>query len=142
MSHETTGAPNVRMAVPFFPVSNMEASVRWYVDGLGFEMTERWIDEGGVIRWCWLRLGDAAAMLQEMPATGHGDPGGGVSIYFICEDALAIYREVTARGIQASRPFVGNGMWITSLTDPDGYRLYFESPTDVPEETVLAEAEE
>jgi hypothetical protein len=27
-------------------------------------------------------------------------------------------------------------MWVTSLKDPDGYRLDFESPTDVPEETV------
>ena len=38
-------------------------------------------------------------------------------------------------GIAASKPFVGNMMWVTSLTDPDGYRLDFESPTDVPEET-------
>ena len=67
--------------------------------------------------------------------------GVGVSICFICEDALAIYREVTSRGIQASRPFVGNGMWVTSLSDPDGYRIDFESTTDVPEETVFSEEE-
>jgi len=30
-------------------------------------------------------------------------------------------------------------MWVTSLTDPDGYRIDFESPTDVPEETVYSE---
>jgi hypothetical protein len=29
-------------------------------------------------------------------------------------------------------------MWVTSLTDPDGYRLDFESRTDVPEETVYS----
>jgi uncharacterized glyoxalase superfamily protein PhnB len=28
-------------------------------------------------------------------------------------------------------------MWVTSLRDPDGYRLEFESPTDVPEGTVF-----
>jgi hypothetical protein len=27
--------------------------------------------------------------------------------------------EVTSRGIKASRPFVGNGMWVMSLFDPD-----------------------
>jgi hypothetical protein len=32
-------------------------------------------------------------------------------------------------------PFVGNHMWVVSFTDPDGYRLDFESQTDVPEET-------
>ena len=130
---------NVKQAVPFFGVSNIEESVRYYVGGLGFQMTKRWMDEGR-LRWCWLQLGGAALMLQEFWKEGHhaGRPAGklgqGVSVCFICEDALAIYREVTSRGIQASKPFVGNAMWVTSLSDPDGYKIEFESPTDVPEE--------
>ncbi|HUT20009.1 MAG TPA: VOC family protein [Anaerolineae bacterium] len=142
MNIETKAEPNVQQAVPFFAVSDIEASVRYYVDGLGFEMTMKWIDEGK-LRWCWLQRGGAALMLQEFRKEGHdawvpeGNVGEGVSIYFICADALAIYREVTARGIQASRPFVGNGMWVTSLSDPDGYRIEFESSTDVPEGTEL-----
>jgi lactoylglutathione lyase len=122
--------------VPFFGVSNMEASVRYYVDGLGFEITNRWIDEGK-LRWCWLQLGGAALMLQEFgqgraPA---GKLGGGVSICFQCRDALALYHDFTERGIQAAKPFVGNAMWVTIVTDPDGYKLDFQSPTDVPEGT-------
>jgi lactoylglutathione lyase len=133
---------NVRRAVPFFAVSNMEASLRYYIDGLGFRLVNKWIDDGK-LRWCWLELGDAALMLQEFRKEGHdsfvpqGRVGDGVSICFICKDALAIHREVTSRGIEASRPFVGNGMWVTSLRDPDGYRLDFESSTEVPEDTVL-----
>jgi len=61
-----------------------------------------------------------------------GKVGEGVSIYFICEDALAIYRQVTSRGIKAKRPFVGNAMWVTSLSDPDGYQIYFEAPPASP----------
>ncbi len=135
---------NVKQAVPFFGVSNIEQSVRFYVDGLGFEMTKKWIPEGK-LRWCWLQLGDAALMLQEFRKEGlnswkpEGKVGVGVSICFICEDALTIYREVTSRGIKASRPFVGNAMWVTSVSDPDGYRIEFESCTDVPEETVLSD---
>jgi lactoylglutathione lyase len=135
---------NVRQAVPFFRVSDIEASVRYYVDGLGFAMTKQWIDDGK-LRWCWLEHGGAALMLQEFRTEGgdswkpSGKVGEGVTICFICEDALAIYRAVIAKGIPASRPFVGNGMWVTSLTDPDGYQLDFESLTDVPEETQLAE---
>jgi hypothetical protein len=30
---------------------------------------------------------------------------------------------------------VDNSLWVTMLTDPDGYHLDFESPTDAPEET-------
>ena len=29
-------APNVRQAVPFFGVTDIDASLRFYVDGLGF----------------------------------------------------------------------------------------------------------
>jgi hypothetical protein len=87
-------------------------------------------------------------MLQEFRDVGHGSwtpegrVGEGVSICFICEDALAIYHEVASRGIEASRPFVGNGMWVTSLLGPDGYGIECESYTDVPEETVFSEREE
>ena len=38
--------PNVTQAVPFFMVANMEASLRFYVDGLGFEMTRKWTPRG------------------------------------------------------------------------------------------------
>ena len=135
---------NVKQAVPFFRVSSMEASLRYYVDGIGFKMTNRWIDEGK-LRWCWLQLDGAALMLQEFRKEGRdswvpkGKVGEGVSICFQCEDALAIYRDVISRGIQASRPFVGNGMWVTALSDPDGYKIEFESRTDVPEDTQYPE---
>ena len=83
-------------------------------------------------------------MLQEFPKEGpnartlQGKLGEGVSIAFQCEDALAIYHEALSRGLSPSKPFVGNGLWVTFLYDPDGYKLEFASPTDVPEETELA----
>jgi hypothetical protein len=61
-----------------------------------------------------------------------------VSICFMCADAIAIYKELVERKVDAKRPFVGNGLWVTSVTDPDGYSLDFESPTDVPEETLYS----
>jgi len=146
MKPETKTEPNLKRAVPFFGVSNIEESVRYYVDGLGFEMANRWIDDGK-LRWCWLERGGAALMLQEFWKEGHHANvpevklGEGVSICFICEDALALYRELRSRGIQASKPCVENGMWVTSLTDPDGYKLMFESYTDTPEETEFSEDE-
>ena len=127
---------NIKEVVPFLNVSSMERSVRYYVDGLGFTMRHKWV-VGGELRWCWLALGGAALMLQG--PRKEGQAGEGMVLYFICEDALAIYREVRARGIEASEPQVGNRMWVTGLSDPDGYRLFFESPTDTPEETKLSE---
>jgi lactoylglutathione lyase len=148
MATETKTEANVQQAVPFFRVSNMETSLRFYVNGLGFEMTKKWTPDGdGRVWWCWLELGNAALMLQELRKEGpnaskvEGKVGVGVSICFQCKDALALYKDFTSRKIGAKRPFVGNGMWVTSVQDPDGYKLEFESLTDVPEETVYSEPE-
>jgi predicted lactoylglutathione lyase len=142
---ETKTEANVQQAVPFFMVNDIEASLRFYVDGLGFTKTIEWVDEGK-LRWCWLEHGGAAMMLQEFWKSAHHSNvpaeklGVGVSICFVCKDALALYREFKARGVDTKRPFVGNRMWVTSTVDPDGYRLDFESPTDAPEESELPDA--
>ena len=134
----------VERVVPFFAVKEMQKSLAFYLDGLGFEMEGKWVDEG-VIRWCSLRIGNAELMLQEFRTEGHDsrqfseNKGEGVSLFFFCDDAVAYYRDVRSRGIDASEPQVGNGMWVTSMADPDGYNLYFQSVTDVPEETRLSE---
>lgn len=135
--------PTVKQAVPFFMVTNIEDSTRFYVDGLGFTVTNEWRPDvaGGRLQWCWLQLGGASVMLQEYRSDGrpHGVLGEGVSVYFICDDAIAVYRDLRVRGVPAARPVVGNGMWVTTVTDPNGYKLYFESQTDAPEDTVFPE---
>ena len=41
-------------------------------------------------------------------------------------------------GREGDEPIVGNALWVTSFRDPDGYRIDFESPTEVPEGTPLS----
>ena len=150
---------NVKQVVPFFGVRNMEASLKFYVDGLGFKMKYCWIPDrdedqaDGRIRWCWLELGEAALMLQEFRKQGEHNIylegplteipeklGVGVSINFQCQDSLALYRELKTRGVPIARtPFVGNRLWCVNVVDPDGYKLWFNSPTDAPEESKLEE---
>lgn len=152
MTVETMTSAKVKQAVPFFGVTNMEASLRFYVDGLGLKMKRWWIPDqadgqddhkpDGRIRWCWLELGEAAIMLQEfLPERQPKEIlGTGVNVCFQCEDALALYREFKSRGIQTrKRPSVGNRLWVVPVTDPDGYRMEFSSPTDAPEDTELEE---
>ena len=135
---------NVQQAVPFFFVNDIQASLRFYVDGIGFRKTIEWMPDGK-LQWCWLEHGGAAVMLQEFWKSGQHTNvpadklGVGVSVCFMCKDALALYREFKSRGLDAKRPFVGNGLWVTEIVDPDGYRLAFESPSDAPEETEYAE---
>jgi uncharacterized glyoxalase superfamily protein PhnB len=148
MTTAPIASANVKQAVPFLGVTNMEASLRFYIDGLGCKMKHWWIPDQledkpeGRIRWCWLELGDAALMLQELlpERLPQETLGTGTSVCFMCQDALALYREFKSRGIQTrKRPFVGNRLWVVPLVDPDGYHLEFESPSDAPEETELEE---
>ena len=112
MELQPSDTPNLRQAVPFFNVKDIEASLRFYVDGLGFAITRQW-NPGGRIRWCWLERDGVAIMLQEY--WKDGQPGGwpagvlgqGVSICFVCADAIAVYHDSQARGLNPSRPFVG-----------------------------------
>ena len=135
---------NVKQVVPFFMVTNMQASLDFYMRGIGFEMKNSWLPDGK-IRWCWLQLGGAALMLQEygegkQPATDETKHlGKGTSINLICQDALQIYHEVSSAGLSPKEPFVGNNMWVVRLVDPDGYHVYFESDTDIPEETMYSD---
>jgi lactoylglutathione lyase len=133
---------NLLQVVPFLGVADMDRSVRFYIDNLGFTIKHQWTPDGK-LRWCWLTRGGASIMLQEYLAgrRPEGALGQGVSLCFQCEDAIALYHEFRARGIDAKEPFVGNSMWVTVLSDPDGYKLDFESVTDAPEDTKLSELE-
>ena len=45
MAVATVTSANVKQAVPFFGVTSMESSLRFYVDGLGFKMKRWWIPD-------------------------------------------------------------------------------------------------
>jgi len=143
----TTVAPahNVTAVVPLLMVTSMDRSLAFYIDGLGFTIQNRWLPDGR-LRWCWMSLGDAALMLQEAGESTRekmltiGTLGNGAALYFQCSDAIAIYREAAAHGIHPLRePQVGNSAWEVFFGDPDGYKINFSSPTDLPEETLLSE---
>jgi hypothetical protein len=51
--------------VPLMTVADMSTSVRFYVDAVGFSVTNKWVDDDGVLRWCQLRHGGAGLMLQQ-----------------------------------------------------------------------------
>ena len=121
-------------------VINIDKSLDFYIKGLGFELKHKW-EPHGRIEWCWLQFDDASIMMQEyrtnIPAEKRGE---GVSVCFICEDALKIYNAIISRALStSSEPFVGNNAWVVELKDPDGYNILFESATDVPEGTKYSE---
>jgi len=139
MNNNSADSLNVKQAIPFLMVTNMDSSLNFYINGLGFELKNKW-EPGGRIEWCWLQFDNASLMLQEYRNnTGTEKLGVGVSVVFMCNDALKIYKEVISRGLSPVEPFVGNNLWVVGLKDPDNYNILFESPTDVPEDTTYSD---
>jgi uncharacterized glyoxalase superfamily protein PhnB len=122
----------IRELVPLFFVESIESSVEFYRDRLGFEVALTWEPEGK-LGWCRLERDGSAVMLQQVceedgPAE---DRGRGIGFYFICDDADAIHAELTERGLNLAQPHVAfYGMKQVFVTDPDGYRLCFESQVE------------
>jgi lactoylglutathione lyase len=135
--------PNLKMAVPFLLVTDMDKSLDFYVNGLGFTLANQWTPRGK-LEWCWLTRDLVSLMLQEPRSQEHPirittQKGAGITICTQCEDALTLYFEFRGRNLPTTEPFVGNNMWVFQVLDPDGYRIEFESATDVPEGTTLPE---
>ena len=119
----------IEQTVPLLIVTDLAVSQKFYCDGLGFEIRERW-ESDGKLAWCWLTNGGASLMLQQRceadpPA---GDCGRGVTFYFVCNDANQMHERLTSAGIAASEPAVAfYGMNQTFVRDPDRYELCFEN---------------
>lgn len=122
---------------PLLQVYDMPTSVRFYRDLLGFEIVSssppRSPDE---FDWCWLRLNDAALMLNtryefdSRPAApdptliaAHDD----TCLYIGCLDVDGAYRYLLSKGLDVQEPQVAPyGMKQLYLKDPDGFGICFQ----------------
>lgn len=119
--------------VPLLDVRDMTRTIAFYVDGLGFEKQSEWIKDGK-LRWAMLEYpGGAQLMVQERDTSPPADLNAAPVMYVFCNDAPAFHTQVSSRGIETEEPFIGNGMHVVPMVDPDGYRISFESPTDEPD---------
>jgi uncharacterized glyoxalase superfamily protein PhnB len=120
--------------VPLLQVFDMQTSLTFYCDVLGFEIVQRTDHDW----WAMIRLGDATLMLNtayqddERPVSpdpgrvrGHND----VSLYFEFGDLDALHAHLRARGCDVTPPGTTSyGLRQLNARDPDGYELCFTAP--------------
>ena len=136
-------APNrVHRLVPLYYVQDIKAAVEFYTEKLDFRVTQAW-EPNGKLTWCQLERGAAAVMLQRITSEDKfaGPRGEGIVFYFHCDDAGEEYQRFTERGMTVEPPFVTfYGMKQVFVTDPDGYQLCFQNPTDpAPSDCIVPE---
>lgn len=112
-------------------VANLERSVAWYADTLGFEVVQRHEREGRLIAVS-LRAGSVRILLtQDDGAKGlERVKGEGMSLQFTThQNADALATAIKGRGVTLdTEPVTApHGARIFRLRDPDGFRLTISS---------------
>jgi uncharacterized glyoxalase superfamily protein PhnB len=129
-----TDAIVVRTCRPLLNVSDIEASLRFWQDTLGFEIAQRF-EQAGRLVFVSLRSGDVEVMLNAHggdPAARRARPHYTEAVlYFGVDSVHELARELRARGLNAPEPETQPyGLDEFVLRDPDGYEIAFTSPTD------------
>ena len=114
---------------PILWVSNIERSVDFYRDKLGFDLAFAMTGDGGKLLHASVTNGSVTLMLgykdeATIPVEGRR-LGGGAELYTYAEDVDAYYERVRAAGTSLTQPITDQywGDRTFTVTDPDGYVL-------------------
>jgi catechol 2,3-dioxygenase-like lactoylglutathione lyase family enzyme len=122
----------VTKLVPSLGVSDIERSVGFYRRFFGFRVIDSYEEEGRMV-WCWLRVGEANLMLQQLSADQQItlNPAIGQSwvIYLRPTDLPALHAELGQAGFPVSEiSQTSYGATEFFVSDPDGYELWVSVP--------------
>ena len=131
--HSKRETLRLRSIEPSFTVSDLERSVRFYSDVLGFVVGERYTDDGGVLRGVRLKAGICRLGLSQDDWAKGRDRQRGVAVRIWCttvQDIDALAAKVTAGGGRiihppTDEPWGGRSL---SVDDPDGFHLTIYRP--------------
>jgi len=131
---EMSGAASldVQSLSPSMTVNDLEGSLKWYQDSLGFKVEQRHEREGK-LRAASLSAGSARVMLNQEDGAKGTDriKGQGMSLYFTTQQSVdALAEKFTANGgtLQVGPQDMPWGVRMISVLDPDGYKLVFAKP--------------
>ena len=114
-------------ASPSFTVNNLEKSLAFYRDVLGFKVEQTW-DEGGKVTGVSLRAGGVSFMIGQDDWKKGRNRSKGVGFRMFCMTDKSV--DTLAKGIEARGGKLDQGPrdepWGVrdiSVTDPDGFKL-------------------
>lgn len=122
--------------VPMLVCADVQVSIRFYRDLLGFEVADR-MDDVGLTGWASLTRGrsrimlTSASYLKAPKKNLDGSLDSDVIHYFHCEDVVGIREHLENAGISVSDFYVRfYGKKEIEFPDPDGRLLIFGEDTD------------
>jgi len=116
----------LRSMMPSYTVNDIQKSVAWYRDGLGFYVAERW-EDGGTLKGVMLKAGSCTFGLSQDDFSKGRDRPKGVGFRVWCDttqdiDALA-QRLKAFGGTIVEGPGDKYDRYSFTAEDPDGFRI-------------------
>ena len=113
----------LRLVTPAMTVNDLQKSIAFYTDGLGFVIEDRW-DDKGVLLGVSLKAGTARLMLNQDDFKKGSDRVKGVGQRLWLSTAQDI--DALAQRIKGQEPVdMPWGSRVFSLADPDGFVISF-----------------
>lgn len=131
MANKTAAAATEWRVAPYFIVDDVVATATYYRDKLGFDFDRFW---GEPPSFCMVHRNGVVVMLSQLETTGVmrpnrlADPEGGAwDAYIWIDNADALHREFTSRGVTIARDVCDQpyGCRDFDVEDCNGYRLCF-----------------
>ncbi|MDH3402772.1 MAG: VOC family protein [Acidobacteriota bacterium] len=121
----------LRAATPAITASDLQASVAWYRDVLGFTVDEEY-EEDGVLRGVSLKAGDVVFLLTQDDFAKGRDRLKGLGLRFYCttaQDVDVLAAEIGARGGELAQAPTDQpwGSRDFAVVDPDGFAVSISS---------------
>jgi catechol 2,3-dioxygenase-like lactoylglutathione lyase family enzyme len=116
----------VRSIMPSFTVNDLQRSLTWYRDGLGFFVSERW-EEGGQLQGLMLKAGACQLGLSQDDFSKGRDRPKGVGFRIWCDTAQDV-DAIAARlrafgGTIVEEPGDHWDTYSFTAQDPDGFKI-------------------
>lgn len=118
----------LRDIAPSFTASDLQRSIAFYRDVLGFVVGDEWRGDDGVLQGCEMRAGTVLFMLSQDDFTKGRDRKKGIGTRLHCSTAQDIDRlaeEIKARGgtLDQEPTDMEWGQRVFMISDPDGFKL-------------------
>jgi uncharacterized glyoxalase superfamily protein PhnB len=132
-TRKDSGALALTSATPSFTVGDLEMSLAFYRDVIGFDVEETWKNDQGSVMGMSLKAGDVSFMIGQDDWKKGRDRKKGEGLRIYCEtktrvDDLA--KRIEAKGGRLDQGPTDQpwGVRDITLTDPDGFKITIAGP--------------
>lgn len=125
----------LRSLMPALTVNDLQGSLEWYGDVLGFHVSQEMRHEGKLVG-ASIRAGAVEILLIQDDLTNHREHRKGVGLRLYCttaHDLDQLAAAITARGGELSQPPQDQlwGVRDFAVADPDGFQISISTPLPV-----------